>query len=105
MRGPPDSLGRTAAPRRGPRLLTALAALLAEYRDVTAERLASLATLQDSQLDDMGRGLFGESKVRSLLGIRVFDLWAHEQDIRLRDLGDLLNAVTRRPARRSRLVG
>jgi uncharacterized protein (TIGR03083 family) len=59
-----------------------LAALLAEYRDVTAERLASLATLQDSQLDDMGRGLFGESKVRSLLGIRVFDLWAHEQDIR-----------------------
>ena len=30
----------------------------------------------------MGRGFFGESKVRSLLAIRVFDLWAHEQDIR-----------------------
>jgi uncharacterized protein (TIGR03083 family) len=59
-----------------------LAELLAEYQDVTAERLARLASLQDSQLDDMGRGLFGESKVRSLLGIRVFDLWAHEQDIR-----------------------
>jgi uncharacterized protein (TIGR03083 family) len=59
-----------------------LADLLAEYRDVTAERLARLATLEDSQLDDMGRGLFGEGKIRSLLAIRVFDLWSHEQDIR-----------------------
>ena len=56
--------------------------LLAEYRAVTAERLARLAALKDSQLDEMGRGFFGESKVRSLLAIRVFDLWAHEQDIR-----------------------
>jgi uncharacterized protein (TIGR03083 family) len=59
-----------------------LADLIAEYRDVTAERLARLATLEDSQLDEMGRGFFGEAKVRSLLAIRVFDLWAHEQDIR-----------------------
>jgi uncharacterized protein (TIGR03083 family) len=59
-----------------------LADLLAEYRDVTAERMARLATLEDSQLDDMGRGFFGEAKVRSLLAIRVFDLWSHEQDIR-----------------------
>ncbi len=59
-----------------------LAALLAEYKDVTKVRLANLAQIQDSQLEEMGRGLFGEAKVRSLLGIRVFDLWAHEQDIR-----------------------
>ena len=59
-----------------------LADLLAEYRDVTAERTARLATLEDSQLDDMGRGLFGESRIRSMLAIRVFDLWSHEQDIR-----------------------
>jgi uncharacterized protein (TIGR03083 family) len=59
-----------------------LADLLAEYQEVTAQRLARLASLEDSQLDEMGRGLFGESKVRLLLGIRVFDLWAHEQDIR-----------------------
>jgi uncharacterized protein (TIGR03083 family) len=59
-----------------------LADLLAEYRDVTAERMARLATLEDLQLDDMGRGLFGEARMRSLLAIRVFDLWAHEQDIR-----------------------
>ncbi len=61
--------------------------LLAEYRAVTAERLIRLAALTDSQLDEMGRGFFGESKVRSLLAIRVFDLWAHEQDIR-RALGE-----------------
>jgi uncharacterized protein (TIGR03083 family) len=59
-----------------------LAELLGEYRDVTAERRARLATLEDSQLDQMGRGFFGESKVRSLLAIRVFDLWSHEQDMR-----------------------
>jgi uncharacterized protein (TIGR03083 family) len=68
-----------------------LPALVAEYREVTAERLARLATLEDSQLDEMGRGFFGESKVRSLLAIRVFDLWSHEQDIRraLSDPGGL----------------
>jgi uncharacterized protein (TIGR03083 family) len=59
-----------------------LADLLAEYRDVTEQRVARLASLEDSQLDEMGRGFFGESRVRSLLAIRVFDLWAHEQDIR-----------------------
>ena len=59
-----------------------LADLLAEYRDVTAERMARLAGLEDAQLDDMGRGFFGESRIRSLLAIRVFDLWSHEQDIR-----------------------
>jgi uncharacterized protein (TIGR03083 family) len=64
--------------RRG----TALADLRAEFQDVAAQRLASLAGLEDAQLDQMGRGFFGESKVRSLLAIRVFDLWAHEQDIR-----------------------
>ena len=56
--------------------------LLAEYRAVAAERMTRLAALTDSQLDEMGRGFFGESKTRSLLAIRVFDLWAHEQDIR-----------------------
>jgi uncharacterized protein (TIGR03083 family) len=59
-----------------------LADLLAEYRDVTSQRLARLEGLEDSQLDEMGRGLFGESKVRSMLTIRVFDLWSHEQDLR-----------------------
>jgi len=59
-----------------------LADLLAEYREVTAERMARLASLEDSQLDEMGQGFFGQSKVRSMLAIRVFDLWSHEQDMR-----------------------
>jgi uncharacterized protein (TIGR03083 family) len=59
-----------------------LPALLDEYRGVTAARLAQLATLQDAQLGEMGPGLFGDAKVSSMLGIRVFDLWSHEQDIR-----------------------
>jgi uncharacterized protein (TIGR03083 family) len=61
--------------------------LVAEYRDVTKERLSRLADLTDANLDEMGQGFFGPSKVRSLLAIRVFDLWAHEQDIR-RALGE-----------------
>jgi uncharacterized protein (TIGR03083 family) len=56
--------------------------LLAEYREVTGQRLARLDDLEDSQLDEMGPGFFRPSKVRSFLAIRVFDLWAHEQDLR-----------------------
>ena len=37
--------------------------LLAEYRDVTSQRLARLEGLEDSQLDEMGRGLFGLSLI------------------------------------------
>jgi len=61
--------------------------LLSEYREVTTERLARLATLEDSQLDEMGPGFFGTGKRRSFLAIRVFDIWAHEQDMR-RALGE-----------------
>jgi uncharacterized protein (TIGR03083 family) len=61
--------------------------LLAEYQDVTTQRLSRLEHLEDSQLDEMGPGFFRPSKVRSFLAIRVFDLWAHEQDVR-RALGN-----------------
>jgi uncharacterized protein (TIGR03083 family) len=56
--------------------------LLAEYQDVTAQRLFRLDDLEDSQLDEMGQGFFRPAKVRSFLAIRVFDLWSHEQDLR-----------------------
>jgi uncharacterized protein (TIGR03083 family) len=83
-----------------------LADLLAEYRDVTAERMSHLATLEDPQLDEMGRGFFGQSKVRSLLAIRVFDLWAHEQDMR-RALGEPggLDGVAAAHSRERMLMG
>jgi uncharacterized protein (TIGR03083 family) len=61
--------------------------LLAEYQDVTTQRLLLLADLDDSQLDEIGPGFFRPSKVRSFLAIRVFDLWSHEQDLR-RALGN-----------------
>jgi uncharacterized protein (TIGR03083 family) len=61
--------------------------LLAEYQDVTTERLLRLEDLEDSQLDEMGPGFFRPSRVRSFLAIRVFDLWSHEQDLR-RALGN-----------------
>jgi len=61
--------------------------LLAEYEDVTTQRLSRLEDLEDSQLDEMGQGFFRPSKVRSFLAIRVFDLWSHEQDLR-RALGN-----------------
>ncbi len=83
-----------------------LADLLAEYQEVTAARLALLATLEDSQLEETGRGFFGESKRRSLLAIRVFDLWAHEQDIR-RALGQTggLEGVAAAHSRERMLMG
>src|ERR1700693_5502442 len=56
--------------------------LLAEYQDVTTQRLSRLEDLTDSQLDEMGPGFFRPSKVRSFLAIRVFDLWSHAQDLR-----------------------
>ena len=83
-----------------------LADLLAEYREVTAERLAQLDGLEDSQLDAMGRGFFGDSKVRSLLAIRVFDVWSHEQDMR-RALGQPggLDGVAAAHSRERMLMG
>jgi uncharacterized protein (TIGR03083 family) len=83
-----------------------LAQLLAEYQDVTSARLAQLDELQDSDLDEMGRGLFGEAKRRSLLGIRVFDLWAHEQDIRRAlDAPGGLDGVAAAHSRERMLIG
>jgi uncharacterized protein (TIGR03083 family) len=56
--------------------------LLSEYRDVTKQRLAKLDDLDDAQLDEVRPGFFTPQKLRSFLGIRVFDLWCHEQDMR-----------------------
>jgi uncharacterized protein (TIGR03083 family) len=69
------------------RRAVSLAELLAEYREVTRARLEALGTLEDAQLEEMAPGFFGTGKRRSLLAIRVFDIWAHEQDIR-RALGE-----------------
>jgi uncharacterized protein (TIGR03083 family) len=55
---------------------------LAEFRDVTGERIAQLRSYQ---ADDFGAESWtpiGPGTVRDLLPFRVFDSWVHEQDMR-----------------------
>jgi len=55
---------------------------LAEFRSVTADRLAQLRTFGP---DEFGAASFtpvGPGTVRDLLPFRVFDSWVHEQDMR-----------------------
>jgi uncharacterized protein (TIGR03083 family) len=59
------------------------ASVLAELRAVTARRLADLRALDDAALEDTVRGVMDfPMKLAHLLGMRVFDSWAHEQDVR-----------------------
>lgn len=68
---------------------------LAEFRSVTADRLAQLRAFGP---DDFGADSFtpvGPGTVRDLLPFRVFDSWVHEQDMRraVRCPGDLEGPV------------
>lgn len=57
--------------------------VLDEFRAVTAERLAQLRAMDDAALDAEAPGPLGMSvPTRRMLPIRVFDCWAHEQDVR-----------------------
>jgi uncharacterized protein (TIGR03083 family) len=58
------------------------ARLRAELEDVTATRLRQLEMLRDDQLDDEIEALTFKAPARRFLGVRIFDVWAHEQDIR-----------------------
>ena len=58
-------------------------AVLAELREVTERRLKGLRALDDSALDTEVIGILGRMMpLKHLLGLRVFDSWAHEQDVR-----------------------
>jgi uncharacterized protein (TIGR03083 family) len=81
--------------------------VLAELRDVTERRLKSLRALDDAALDEEVPGPTGRpTKLRHVLGIRVFDCWAHEQDVR-RALGlpRSLSGVAADLSRRRLLLG
>lgn len=57
--------------------------LFAEYESVFAQRLADLSALPKAAFAEPTRDPFGsEGPLDRQLKIRVFDLWAHEQDIR-----------------------
>ena len=84
------------------------AAVLAELTDVTERRLKALRALSDADLDAEVPSFFNGRPVvlRHTLAIRVFDCWAHEQDVR-RALGRPggLTSVAARLSRRRLLLG
>lgn len=56
--------------------------VLAEFAAVTAERLAALRALAPEAWDVVGPSPVGPVPYREFMRVRVFDCWAHEQDIR-----------------------
>lgn len=56
--------------------------VLAELRSVTDRRLAALRSLPEEAFDEEAEFLGGKQPLRRILGIRVFDCWTHEQDVR-----------------------
>jgi uncharacterized protein (TIGR03083 family) len=56
--------------------------VLAEFRDVTGERMKSLRSMSEADLDGESWTPIGPGKVRDLVAIRVMDCWVHEQDMR-----------------------
>lgn len=73
-----------------------------ELQDVTARRLDQLRSMSDEAWEDEADGPFGKTTYGRLMGIRVFDCVAHEQDIRraLGRPGGLDGAAGRMVARR-----
>lgn len=58
-------------------------AVLTEFVAVFFGRLLALRAVPEEGFDEPARGPMGSmTPLRRMLGIRVFDVWAHEQDIR-----------------------
>ena len=57
--------------------------LLAEYRDVTAERAKVLASWTDEDWTQEGQGVLGAAPRDQIIRIRIVDVFTHEQDIRV----------------------
>ncbi len=58
------------------------AALLADFRTVTADRLASLRAMPAEEFNAPSWTPAGEATYARFMQIRIFDCWMHEQDIR-----------------------
>jgi len=56
--------------------------VLAEFREVTARRLAELRSFGPDRFDRVGPSPVGQVPYREFMDVRVFDCWVHEQDIR-----------------------
>ncbi len=53
------------------------------YRDITAQRLAELATMSDAEFDEPSITPVGPGTYGRFMAIREFDIWVHERDIRV----------------------
>ena len=58
------------------------AEVLAEFVDVTAQRERMLLAMSTADFDRLGGSPIGEIPYRQFMTVRLFDCWAHEQDIR-----------------------
>ena len=58
------------------------AEVLAEMNDICARRLEMLRGLPEEKWDEVGFTPIGDAPYRTFMHIRVFDCWAHEQDMR-----------------------
>ena len=56
--------------------------ILAEFREVTGERLAILRAMSDDDFAAEADNPLGRGPYIDLLAIRIYDAWVHEQDIR-----------------------
>ena len=56
--------------------------LLADFRGVTAERLASLRAMSTEEFNAPSWTPAGQATYARFMRIRIFDCWMHEQDIR-----------------------
>lgn len=57
--------------------------VLAAFVDVTTQRAAQLEAMSNADFDTLGWTATGPGPYRRYMEIRVFDHWAHEQDIRV----------------------
>jgi uncharacterized protein (TIGR03083 family) len=56
--------------------------VLAEFRSVSAERIAALRALPAAKWDEIGPTPTGQDTYRHFMRMRTFDSWVHEQDMR-----------------------
>jgi uncharacterized protein (TIGR03083 family) len=57
--------------------------VLADFRNVTARRLAQMREWPSSRFDEAGPSPVGRVPYREFMRVRVMDCWVHEQDIRV----------------------
>ena len=58
------------------------AEVLADFREVTGERMKVLRAMGETDFDAAAQTPIGPGAQRDYLAIRIFDAWVHEQDIR-----------------------